>query len=111
MKDTTLGAAATVSLGGIRIRARETYVHCDLIGAVRRTVPKRASSSKRKRTRVVFRTPFRGTGMPNHYLSEHTQRAQQPPSVAIHPLSPSHIKSHVPTRLGKSLVAAETGTL
>jgi len=110
MKDTTLGAAGTVPLGGVRIRARETYVHCDLIGAVRRTVPKRARSSKRKRTRVVFRTPF--IGMPNHYhLSEHTQRAQQPPSVAIHPLSPSHIKSHVPTRLGKSLVAAETGTL
>jgi len=38
MKDTTLGEAGTVPLGSVRIRARETYVHCDLIVAVRRTV-------------------------------------------------------------------------
>jgi hypothetical protein len=38
MKDTTLGEAGTVSLGGVRIRARETYVHCGLIVAVRRAV-------------------------------------------------------------------------
>jgi CRISPR/Cas system CSM-associated protein Csm3 (group 7 of RAMP superfamily) len=31
MKDTTLGEAGTVPLGSVRIRARETYVHCDLI--------------------------------------------------------------------------------
>ena len=35
MTETTFGGAGSVPLGGRRLRLREPYVHCDLIGTVK----------------------------------------------------------------------------